>query len=368
MGYFPKIKSKLDLHNFEFPLTQSNGEYFPDFIKNKLDEYISFYKTNLQSEVDEKVPFENGEKENIIKRIENLSNVIINTIERYYEGNILAATQIFNEGLEKTFFHDLDVLTIIENGTSFYRARKNDNSIFSKEDLFHIKFELRHIVSTNRFSVPGFPALYLGDSTYTCWEEFHKCKLRDLYFSRFENINPLKVIHIEKYSDFVEKLDGEKDQNIPKVLSYLVLYPLTIACAVKTQNPNGNFKPEYIISQLLLQFVSRKPEIDGIKFPSTRIDYSKLSGIKGYNYVFPVKTISKVGYCETLKRTFSSTEPTSLELEEIINNPVGTMHSSGPIMDDKKIELIKGIKSPYSKSSFGKIEFRLLNRNVSQLD
>lgn len=216
--------------------------------------------------------------------------------------------------------------------------------------------------------MPGFPALYLGDSTYTCWEEFNKCKLRDLYFSRFENVSPLKVIHIEKYEDFLEKLDGEKDNNIPKVRSYLVLYPLTIACAFKAQNPIGNFKPEYIIPQLLLQFVSRKPEIDGIKFPSTRIDYSKLTGIKGYNYVFPVKTISKKGYCETLKKTFSCTKPTSLELEEILNNPVGTMHSSGPMMDDKKIELIKGIKSPYSKSSFGKIEFRLLNRKVSPLD
>lgn len=368
MAYFPKIKSKLDSYNFQFPIVQSGTKYFPEYVKEKLNEYITFYKTNLQEEVDEKIPFLGGKKDNIITKIENLSNAIIETIERYYEGNILAATQRFNDALEQTFFHDLDVLTIIDEQTSFYRARKNDNSIFSKEDLFHIKFELRHIVSTNRFSVPGFPALYLGDSTYTCWEEFGKSKLRDLYFARFENINPLKVIHIEKYTDFVEKLDGEKDQNIPKILSYLVLYPLTIACVIKTQNPTGNFKPEYIIPQLLLQFVSRKPEIDGVKFPSTRIDYSKLSGIRGYNYVFPVKSISKTGYCKNLKTAFSCTEPTSLELEEIINNPVGTMHSSGPAIDDRKIELIKGVKSPYSKSSFGKIEFRLLNRNVAPID
>jgi hypothetical protein len=368
MTYFPKIKSKLDSHNFQFPITESGSKYFPEYVKEKLNEYIEFYRTELQSEVDEKLPFDEGKKDVIINKIESLSNAIVETIERYYEGNILAATQRFNDALEQTFFHDLDVLTIIEGNTSFYRARKNDASIFSKEDLFHIKFESRHIVSTNRFSVPGFPALYLGDSTYTCWEEFGKSKLRDLYFSRFENVKQLKVVHIEKYADFVEKLDGEKEHNIPKILSYLVLYPLTIACVIKTQNPNGNFKPEYIIPQLLLQFISRKPEIDGIKFPSTRIDYSKLSGIKGYNYVFPVKSIAKTGYCDILKKTFSCTEPTSLELEEIISNPVGTMHSSGPEMDDRKIELIKGIKSSYSKSSFGKIEFKLMNRSVAPIE
>ncbi len=368
MGYFPNIKSKLDSYNFQFPIVQRGGKYFPDYIKEKLDEYIDFYKKHLQKEVDEKIPFDGGKKDVIITKIENLSNAIVETIELYYRGNILAATQRFNDTLEQNFFHDLDVLTIVEPQTSFYRARKNDNSIFSKEDLFHVKFELRHIVSTNRFSVPGFPALYLGDSTYTCWEEFGKSKLRDLYFARFENVNTLKVIHIEKYLDFIEKLNGERDENIPKILSYLVLYPITIACVIKTENPTGNFKPEYIIPQLLLQYVSHKPQIDGIKFPSTRIDYSKLSGISGYNYVFPVKSISKTGFCNTLKSTFSCTEPTSLELEEIINNPVTTMHSSGPELDDRKIELIKGIRSPYSKSSFGKIEFNLLSRIVAPID
>ena len=38
-------------------------------------------------------------------------------------------------------------------------------------------------VSTNRYSVPGFPALYLGDTTYVCWEEFNKFRIRDLWFS-----------------------------------------------------------------------------------------------------------------------------------------------------------------------------------------
>jgi hypothetical protein len=142
---------------------------------------------------------------------------------------------------------------------------------------------------------------------------------------------------------------------------------LAIACSIKVKFPFGNFKPEYIIPQLLLQYISKKDGIDGLKFPSTRIDYSKLTQVKGYNYVFPVKTIDRVGFCKVLKQTFHCTEPTSLELEEIINNPIGISHSSGPLHDGREIELINGIKSKYSRTSFGKIEYRLLNRNTGEI-
>ncbi|UPT69669.1 MAG: RES family NAD+ phosphorylase [Flavobacterium sp. JAD_PAG50586_2] len=367
MTYFPNIKSKIDAKNFLIPILQPPNSYFPEFLKSKFEEYIEYYKANLESEVDKKIPFEGGKTDTIISKIESISNGILESVTKYYEGNIFEATQIFNNTLDNNFFHELDVLTIVNAGDSFYRTRKNENKMFSKEDLFHIKFELRHIVSTNRFSVPGFPALYLGDTTYTCWEEFGQHKLRDLYFSRFQNTRDLKVIHIEKIEDFLEKLDGEKDINLTQTLSYFVLFPLTIACSIKTQFPLGNFKPEYIIPQLLLQYISKKPNIDGLKFPSTRIDYSRLSKVKGYNYVFPVKSITKSGFCEILKETFHCTEPTSLELEEIINNPIGTSHSMGPVHDGREIELIKGIRSKYSNSSFGKLEHRLLSRSIGRL-
>ncbi|MFP5439220.1 MAG: RES domain-containing protein [Bacteroidia bacterium] len=363
MGYFPKIKSKLENYNFRIPITQSAVGYFPDFLETELNNYTSFYQANIKSEIENKIPI----RGNIANHIQILSTAIIDSVNKYYEGNILEATNIFNEGLSKIFIDGLDMLTTIEENASFYRARKNDNATFSKEDLFHIKFEHRHIVSTNRFSVPGFPALYLGDSTYTCWEEFNRYRLRDLYFSRLENKRQLKVIYIEKYSDFLETLDKENDSDLDKILRYLVLYPLIIACSVRTQNPNGNFKPEYIIPQLLLQFVSKESNIDGIKFPSTRIDYSKLSGISGYNYVFPVKKIAKKGFCETLIKTFFITEPTSLELEEIIFNPVRGISFANPENKEKKIELINGTKSSYNDTSFGKIEFRLSRREMSSL-
>ncbi|MFH7010520.1 hypothetical protein ACHRV5_01540 [Flavobacterium sp. FlaQc-52] len=368
MSNYENIRAKIILQNFSIPILQTGSDYFPDFLKVKFDEYIAFYRKELLANVDETIPFEGGLPNVIISKIESFSSGLLETINNYYEGNILEATSTFNRTMDEIFFHDINALNTLDINTSFYRARKNENRMFKKEDLFHIKFELRHIVSTNRYSVPGFPALYLGDCTYTCWEEFGQHKLRDLFFSRFINTKELKIIQIEKIEDLLEKLEGgNENQNILNILSYFVLFPLTIACSIKVQFPFANFKPEYIIPQLLLQYISKNPKIDGLKFPSTRIDYSKLSQIKGYNYVFPVKTVAKTGFCKVLSKTFHCTEPTSLELEEIINNPIGISHSSGPIHDGREIELINGIKSKYSRTSFGKIEYRLLNRGTGEI-
>ena len=160
-----------------------------------------------------------------------------------------------------------------------------------------------------------------------------------------------------------------QDLQLTFLLRYLITFPLTIACSIKVKNPTGNFKPEYIIPQLLLQYISRNDKIDGLKFLSTKVDYSKLYNIDAYNYVFPVKTIKKEGFCSVLSELFHSTEPTSLELEEIIYNP--TTHpmviGGGTPSDTRQIELVEGQKSYYSTTSFGKIETTLRIRKVGKV-
>jgi hypothetical protein len=381
-----KIKVNANLDKFVIPVIQDEDNYFPDFLKTKLDEYIEFYKANFLSCVDEyiefykanflscvdeSVPFVNDEKNVIITKIKTFSEELLGTVNKYFEGDIFGATETFNKALNGIFFNDLYQIEpyVLKKNHSFYRARKNENKIFiRKEELFHMKFELRHLVSTNRYSVPGFPALYLADSTYTCWEEFERYKLRDLYFSRFENVEDLNVINIERIEDLLNELEepGDSQRKIPLLLRYFVLFPLAISCSIKVKHSSAIFKPEYIISQLLLQLVSKEGKIDGIKFPSTKIDYSKLSNVGGYNYVFPVKNISKKGYCEVLTKKFHCTEPTSLELEEILYND-DSGYFSDPPPDKGDLELISGVKSPYSYTSFGKIEKSLSFRNIEKV-
>lgn len=368
--HITRIKPLILAKDFEAPLNQTSDAYFPDFLNNSLDKYIAFYKSQLVSHIDEQVPFETGKKDIVISKIILFSNEIKKTVDLFFKGKVFEATDTFNKALDSILFNEISALSTIPANTNFYRARANGEKHLTKADLFHIKFELRHIVSTNRYSVPGFPALYLGDTTYVCWDEFNRHKLRDLWFARLTNTRDLKIIQIQRIEDFLKELNGiNQDLQLTFLLRYLITFPLTIACSIKVKNPTGNFKPEYIIPQLLLQYISRNDKIDGIKFLSTKVDYSKLHNVDAYNYVFPVKTIAKKGFCIVLSDLFHSTEPTSLELEEIIYNP--TTHpmviGGGTPSDTREIELVEGQKSYYSTTSFGKIETSLKIRNVGKV-
>lgn len=368
-----KIILSLKQEYFKTSVIQNSSDYFPDFIEKALKDYTNTYREYLLDEVDLSVPFTNGRKDVIISKIIDLCESINKTIDLYYNGKFHEATSIFNKSLERVFFNDIKMVKQIRKGKTFYRARKDEGVQFNKENLFHVPFQFRHIVSTTRYSLIGFPALYIADTTYTCWEEFERYRLRDLCFSKIQNQEELSVIEINHFKEFFSEYcnnetNRNEDEQLAYILSYLVTFPLTLACTVKVKNPNGNFKPEYIIPQLLIEYISTKKDIDGIKFPSTKVDYSKLRGLNSYNYVFPVKSNNESGFCDKLIEKFHISEPTSLELEEIIHNTSNVyLKSKSSVHPIGEIELINGKKSLYRDTSFGKIEISLKNRKVYKL-
>ncbi|MEC7642950.1 MAG: hypothetical protein VX870_05565, partial [Pseudomonadota bacterium] len=71
--------------------------------------------------------------------------------------------------------------------TSAYRIRSNsDSPIYSREELFHIPFELNHLIANNRFSLSGFPCLYMSNSVYGAWEELNRPSIDECFVSRLD--------------------------------------------------------------------------------------------------------------------------------------------------------------------------------------
>jgi hypothetical protein len=341
-------------------LKQSDEDDYPEFLKAALDRYIHYYETNLKRIIDRFPNSKPNQDEDHLTYIKKLSDGIYQAVIDYYDGNVLKAMNTFNNALVSIKYEYIKTETLILEGKSFFRARINYNKSFTRSDLFHVPFQLRHIVSTNRYSIPGLPALYLGDSTYVCWEEFNRYKLRDISFAQFRNIKWLRPIRLQRFEDLIKEIETYSlDEADSYLLRYLVVFPLTLACTMCVKHHTATFKPEYIIPQLLLQHVSGSSDTDGIMYPSTKVDYSKLVNISAYNFVFPVKKSSSKGYCSTLKERFELTSPTSLELEEVIFNrkyPSTSFGSRSPNKDVKTIELISGLESKYEDSSFGRIE------------
>ncbi len=57
------------------------------------------------------------------------------------------------------------IMTIHDpNKNKLYKMRVGTNHTYSKNEMFHIPFELRGLVKTNRYSIPGLPCVYLGSS------------------------------------------------------------------------------------------------------------------------------------------------------------------------------------------------------------
>lgn len=349
----------------------TNNSYYPDYLKSLLLKYESFFITFLNDLINKEIPTTDNKKNVILKEIKNFNKVITETIDKYFTGKPYDANKIFSDGIRDTFLEFLQIETEIPKGKTFFRARIGNEKQYSRKDLFHIEFENRHLVSTNRYSIPGVPALYLGDSSYVCWEEFNRPRFRELWFSRMQNTEPIKIIEILLVKDALKKINDENDYSRVKIihlLKYLIYFPLTLSCTIKVKK-NGGFKPEYIISQMLLEYVLKNEEIDGIKFPSTKISYEKVSNIDCYNYIFPVKTSKKEGICNKLEKLFNLTDPTSLEMLELLNNPAEpvTYLYSGQKNAEQTIELMKDEKLFYLNTSFGKIEHELKKKKLKKV-
>ena len=149
-------------------------------------------------------------------------------------------------------------------------------------------------------------------------------------------------------------------------------FPLIIACSIKVKDTNSIFKPEYIIPQILLQWIRENEDIDAIKYSSTHLKYdSKKLDDDLFNIVLPVKENKDRGLCSRLKNTFNMSDIISKQLIDFSSggdNFFYDCEESAKI--DKKIsslEIIKGKRLPYSHSILGRMELLLENMPTNEI-
>ena len=128
-----------------------------------------------------------------------------------------------------------------------------------------------------------------------------------------------------------------------------------MACSVKVGYPGASFKSEYILPQLVLQWIKnhrdfKTKKIIGVKYSSTKIDeYNKFGGDL-YNLAIPIHSSSATGFCNVLKEDFHLTKPISFHKAlERSRNTINTHNQS-------QLILINGATVEYAATDFGKIE------------
>lgn len=320
------------------PYRQDKELNYINRLSNALGKYkriVSEHK--LESDIQESIAYISQKIKRIIHN--NLSGL-----------QSTAAIQLRNliqgkKGLIPKIKLDDMILTSCIN-SNFYRIRQLD-SIYDIEakELFHIPISKRGIVKTERYSIPGYPCLYLGKSIYGCWEEMRRPPMHTCAVSRFKNKEELNFIDLTIPSE--EKLQDPK---------YQTLVPLIIACMIPVANNSDTFKPEYIMPQLIFEWLlkrrkSSNTKIHGIAYTSTHMnDEFSFPKDKFINYAIPVIDINAKEYCKELCSIFQLTKPTTNDIEKL---------KCGYNIDCGSYNSIADRESNYRTSDFGNLETRL---------
>lgn len=345
-----ELKDLLSDSFLHLPKGQLAKGHFKSYVFDLLDEYMAMAKQVT-------IPDEQGLDP--MRKLTFLVTGIRGAIESYYHGKPFDAFQKIRMGIKKSGLQDYWERIEIPERTDLYRIRLvNDNYRLEREKLFHIPFDLRGKVATQRFSIPGFPSLYMSNSIYTAWEELMRPGFDQIQAIRLSNTVPLSVMDLthSRYS-----ADSQRNRDQQAQVYDFIMWPLIAICSIKVADSADTFKPEYILPQLLLQWVRSNSSVHGIKFSSTHIDLHA-TGTKGefFNVVVPVVENKETGYCNVLSRKFKATEVLSWQLMQFSFGEAEFSYNSQELEevnhDIQEIEMIIGRAFPYRFSPLATIE------------
>ena len=206
----------------------------------------NFYSNYLKN-------FEGDFKKVLDKRKELIEEIIFSitsSLELYLNGlpnKSFQSISVILDKLKKENILPVQQYSTIEGQDEYFRIRVGTRS-HKKTGLFHIPFNLREKVSTQRYSIPGFPCIYMGDSIYVCWEEMGRPSIHEISVSRFDlNGSNFKLLYLNdspiEYLNKCFDQDGNVNPSLHSHLSnFLTLYPLLVACSITVTNKQEVFK------------------------------------------------------------------------------------------------------------------------------
>lgn len=261
--------------------------------------------------------------------IESAIKNIKKCVDYYLKGRIYSSYVSFNRYWDKQWDNIGLNTKILQLDTNeiFYKLRKKEETPFERKDFFHVPFDKRGKIGNNRYSISGYPCLYLGRSIYTCWEEIRRPDSSDIVASAFKIEKALRLLDLRLQS---------ANKSSANEMDYWALLPYILASSIRVHNDDV-FKPEYIIPQLLLHTVvknRKKYGYDGVIFTSTRrnVKYDDEKMELYDNIAIPVMSNRYKSYCKILASYFTETEPVYFEHEFLKG------HIFSGSMDDGKYE------------------------------
>lgn len=227
------------------------------------EEFYDKYNTLLQ---DEQVD------EDIRKTAKKLSDGLLETVKNYLNGKIATSYSNFRNAMS----HIEGILPLVQvEERDFYRMR-SDLGLTDTKDFWHIPFNKVYLSKSERFSIEGYPILYLGYSKNVCEKEISEGSL-----AKFSLKRPISDV-LDLTLGQGEGMRFLSDDQLMKV------YPLIASCYVvpfysilkeKECRPTcAFFREEYIIPQFLTMYLKDEKKAKGIIYYSVKDPNLKVYG------------------------------------------------------------------------------------------
>ena len=199
-----------------------------------------------------------------------------------------------------------------------YRFRTSGAAPYQRHQLFHIPFNLLHLVGPMRYSYAGLPCLYLGGSTNVCWRELDEPDLATISVSHYyanphTNLRVLNLGHrlplLAAWVFNQPRVFHGLTRETSIIAAHVSCWPLVAMCSIRVPDRSKPERPEYLMPQMVLEWITKTREFHGVRYFSTHYNEYPDDPKTYMNYVFPARATAAAGLCTTLNSLFELTEP-----------------------------------------------------------
>lgn len=225
----------------------------------------------------------------ILKKYKDNSFIVSNLDKSYAFRGIAPFQDLHSEGYAEKYKQ------MNEYPLSFFKARTGETN-FLRKDMLHIPFDKRGVISTQRFSIPGVPCIYLGTTSYVCWLEMGMPEDYKFNVSSYNVPTKLKILNLVISEGLINghlthinmKKTENRENNIELLSTMLEIFPLICATSYSIKEGNRKFRSEYIISQLIMQCLNELG-IDGVSYISKKAQNDYIAYPHCINLAIPIK-------------------------------------------------------------------------------
>lgn len=361
---------------------RSNNDY-----QKQLDSLLELYLTRI-TDYDStiKSPTEPKIGKKLLGTISLLRSRIPIVLLRYHNGFPAEAYNVFEDLIDKlveaTGFPNLVSTEQTRDGDKLYRMRSiSDSKLYPPKEVFHVPTNHRELIHSGRYSIAGFPSLYLTTSLNLATRETSSGG--DAIVSRFEQESDglsSEILDLGIRPDDFDLRSDKENKGVPNstkgfVETYLAWYPILAACSFIRANPyDAGFHDEYVIPQLLMQWL-RRTNMPPYFPPASAIPPEYLSEISDQSSLFfrIEKLIYDIEHLVNelkgkLKRFPADLDKTLEDLQrlvEILSNLTYKLasiyrQSEPPIDLDSLLERYKAILDNLSKSRLDELSKKFI--------